>query len=410
MRRRVVACIDAQRWLRPLLDSVRRQFPARDVFVIDTVGKDVTADPDRAVLNGSDRVRASESVARLVERDALILLAATRGETTSIGEHVLLRDSPLTWSIEGSGGTKELRGRTEDEAVDRIARWLMMGSVGLALGAGGAYGFAHFGLLHVLEEAGIPIDVVTGTSMGSIAAATVATGIPSRRTIDHIHRVATRYRSIVMRDLDWWGRTLLTGAGVRRILEELDELRRATFETLLIPFEAVAMDVGNGTEVAISSGSVLDAIQASIAMPGIFPTCRRGERHLVDGAMVNPVPVDRARALGADVVVAVQPIPPLQEPRADHARSNIFNRIPLGPLRGGMDSLGTSIRSFQSLWYKLASAAALTGDIAVAPDLRAFWFLQFGAAPQLIEAGERHARQLLPEIRAALAARTGLVA
>jgi hypothetical protein len=109
--------------------------------------------------------------------------------------------------------------------------------------------------------------------------------------------------------------------------------------------------------------------------------------------MVNPVPVDRARALGADVVIAAQPIPPLEPDSVDPLAhllgraSRLGELLPLHRLRQQLGLMSTTLRSFQALWFRLASGTALAADVCVRPDLRGFWFLQFGAATPLIEAG-----------------------
>jgi predicted acylesterase/phospholipase RssA len=117
--------------------------------------------------------------------------------------------------------------------------------------------------------------------------------------------------------------------------------------------------------------------------------------------MVNPVPVDRVRALGADVVIALQPIPPLQ-PEPHDPVGNLFGRarwltslLPVGGLRNTIESLEVSVRSFQALWRQLAIERAATADVLVTPDLERFFFLQFGAAGEIIAAGRRAADDAL---------------
>src|SRR5262249_14587382 len=166
---------------------------------------------------------------------------------------------------------------------------------------------------------------IAGTSMGAILGGIIAAGVSTTRAIEWALEGAARYGTLLLRDLNLRGRALLTGSTFMQVIAELEEAREATFESLEIPFLAVAMDVAAGEEVLLDSGPLLDVIRPSFAMPGIFPPCPVGSRLLIDGAVVNPVPVDRARALGADVVIASQPIPPLQPDAVD----------PLGTLVGG---------------------------------------------------------------------------
>jgi NTE family protein len=252
--------------------------------------------------------------------------------------------------------------------------------------------------------------------MGAIAGAIAAAGIAPGDVIAYAEQLATRFRGIVLRDLGLRGRTLLTGESVMTILAELGDLRDATFESLVVPFAAVAMDMDTGEEVSLDTGPLLAGIRPSFAMPGLFPSCLRDGRSLIDGAMVNPVPVARARALGADVVIAAQPIPPLEPTDSDPLAQalgraqRIADFLPLRRLRDGLGTLNTSLRSFQALWHRLATAGAQTADLAITPELRGFWFLQFGEAARLIDAGRRAAVAALPRVRAVLDERLGLVA
>lgn len=294
-----------------------------------------------------------------------------------------------------------------------MARHVAGGTIGLALGAGGAYGYAHLGLLRGLEEYDIPIDYVAGASMGAIVGSAIAAGMHAGPLIAFAEGLAARYRSIVLHDLDLRGPALLKGTGVMHVLAELEALRLATFESLLLPFVAIAMDVRTGAEVVLDAGPVLDGIRPSFAMPGIFPCCELGERRMVDGAIVNPVPVDRARALGADFVIASQPIPPLERLAVDPVGGALgrarwlADLIPIRRLRQAIETVDVSLRSFQALWYRLATVAAVEADAVVRPDLHQFWFLQFGKAGAIIEEGHRSAEVAIPQIRAALAERLG---
>ena len=175
--------------------------------------------------------------------------------------------------------------------------------VALALGSGGARGWAHLGALRALRERGIAVAAVAGTSMGALVGAFLAAG-----RIDALDAVANT--------LDWRllarflgeftpSRSGLTKA--RRLLEEAAPLLRArTFSDLQIPFRAVATDLHTGEETVLSDGPLLPAIRASISIPGLFAPVFLGGRWLVDGGLVNPVPVNVARALAPGLpVVAV---------------------------------------------------------------------------------------------------------
>lgn len=174
--------------------------------------------------------------------------------------------------------------------------------IGLALGAGGARGWAHLGVIRALSEAGIRADIVSGTSIGSLVGAAYAAGE------DELERLEAWALSLGWRDvfglMDFsWRGGLLRG-------RKLFEFMRSHFglqdiESLPIPYGAVATELATGREVWLRHGHVLDAVRASAAIPGVFaPVLRDGEL-LVDGALVNPVPVSVCRVLGADLVIAV---------------------------------------------------------------------------------------------------------
>ncbi|MBN1859214.1 patatin-like phospholipase family protein [Candidatus Bipolaricaulota bacterium] len=186
--------------------------------------------------------------------------------------------------------------------------------LGLALAAGGARGSAHSGVLRVFAEHGIDFDVVAGASIGSIVGAAYAAGIPAEAVErEWVSTDAMRMTRLFMPTLSRSG--LTSGAEKRRIvLHVLGEDR--LIEELRIPFAAVACDIDTGEEVVLRTGSLVDAVSASAAIPGIFRPERVDGRLLVDGGLVNPLPVTLCREMGADIVVAVDIVP---APRATTA-------------------------------------------------------------------------------------------
>ncbi len=172
--------------------------------------------------------------------------------------------------------------------------------IGLALGAGGARGWAHIGAIRALLESGVRPDIVCGTSMGSLVGAAYAAG--------ELERLEEWALSLGWRDV--FGLMDFTWRGGLIRGKKLFEFMRGRFglqdiTSLPMPYGAVATELATGREVWLRDGAVLDAVRASIAIPGVFaPVLRDGEL-MVDGALVNPVPVSMCRALGADVVIAV---------------------------------------------------------------------------------------------------------
>jgi NTE family protein len=172
--------------------------------------------------------------------------------------------------------------------------------IGLALGAGGARGWAHIGVIRALQEAGVAPEIVCGSSMGSLIGAAYAGG-----TLERIEGWAQSlgWRDVLgLMDFTWRG-GLIRG-------EKLFDFFRARVEDrdiadFPLPFSAVATELHTGREVWLREGKALDAVRASIAIPGVFAPVLRGGQVLVDGGLVNPVPVSLCRAMGADIVIAV---------------------------------------------------------------------------------------------------------
>ncbi len=183
--------------------------------------------------------------------------------------------------------------------------------VGLALGTGAARGLAHIGVLEVLEKEGIPIDMIAGTSAGAAIGAFYAQG-----------KDASKIKGLAL-DLGWKRLASLvdmalprTGFIKGRKIKDLLALfigGDIKFSDLKIPFTCVAADIMTGEEVVISQGSVLEGIRASISIPVIFTVVKWKGRYLVDGSLVNPVPVSVLRDMGADFIIAVNVIPTIRD-------------------------------------------------------------------------------------------------
>ena len=176
----------------------------------------------------------------------------------------------------------------------------LTGRVGLALGSGAARGWAHIGVLHALDRLGVKPDVVCGTSMGAIVGAAYAAG-----ELDAFERWARSldWRQVVgYMDLSFRGGLIRA----RRLFGFIEEaLPDRAIESLDLPFAAVGTDLANGQEVWMREGDLLQALRATVALPGLITPARWRGRWLVDGGLVNPVPVSLCRALGADSVIAV---------------------------------------------------------------------------------------------------------
>ena len=293
--------------------------------------------------------------------------------------------------------------------------------IGLALGSGGARGAAHTGVLNVLDREGIPISAVSGSSIGALVGAAHAVGLPAEQverewlTTD-VHRL---FRSF----LPTFPRAgLSSGAELTRILT--DVLGDVRIEDLPIPYAAVACDVDTGEPVVLKEGPLVDAVRASTAIPGIFHPVRRDNRLLIDGGLVDPVPVRACRDLGADFVIAIditpRPVPTTQRGRnvwdriGDQLRDgltqqtwipnsltelleSLFRERPERPLPGLYSILNQSVSILvqEILRQKMA---AHPPDLLIRPDL-SLSIMSYLQAREGIEAGERSAEEALPKLR-----------
>ncbi len=173
--------------------------------------------------------------------------------------------------------------------------------IGLALGGGAARGWAHLGVLETLAEAGIAADVVCGTSIGAlVGAALVADRLPA---LKHFAETLSRPAMVALVDVKLTAGGLLDGKRVVAMLKKLGI--DAAIDSYATPYAAVATDLESGREILLRAGPILDAVRASIAIPGVLSPVRSDGRWLADGGLVNPVPVSACRALGADFVIAV---------------------------------------------------------------------------------------------------------
>ncbi len=251
--------------------------------------------------------------------------------------------------------------------------------VGLALGGGAARGFAHIGVIQVLEEAGIPIDLVAGTSAGSLVAALYAAG----RNGAMLARVALAMDESAITDWAFPGRGLIRGEALARYVRE--QTGGKLIEQLPLPLGIVATDLDNGQAVLFRRGDVGAAVRASSAVPAIFQPVKIGTREYVDGGLVSPVPVRFARQMGADLVIAVD----ISSPPDGNATGDPFKL-----LLQTFAIMGRSINQFE-----LKDA-----DVVLRPRLAGMSGADFSARQRAINAGRDAATAALPALRQRLTA------
>lgn len=175
--------------------------------------------------------------------------------------------------------------------------------IGVALGSGGARGWCHIGVLRELDHLGIRPDIVAGASMGALVGAAYAGGVLDALENWALSLTAGRFMQLV--DIRPTGGGLVAGAEIAAVLRDLgvaDDIA-----ALQRPFAAVATDMGTGREIWLREGRVTDAVRASVAIPGVIAPAYLDGKWLLDGGMTNPVPVSLARAMGADIILAVNP-------------------------------------------------------------------------------------------------------
>lgn len=248
-------------------------------------------------------------------------------------------------------------------------------SIGVALGGGFARGMAHIGVLKVLEQEGIPVRVITGTSVGALIGACYCSGL----TPDEMEEVArnTRFTSFARWTLSRCG----FASNDRMITFLTRTLKCKTFEDLRIPLGITATDFNSGEGVVFHSGSVIDPVRASCAYPGMFLPVEIRGHYYIDGMLSYPVPTRPLREMGVDKVLAVHL-------KGTWARG--------GAPRNLFDVIGQSFAIAQDAMQGLWRGAA---DLVIEPDVAGFAYDDFKHANDLIKVGEAAMRKALPEVR-----------
>lgn len=306
------------------------------------------------------------------------------------------------------------------EPVPKTRRALL----GVALGGGAARGWAHIGVFRALTEAGIVPDIITGTSIGAVVGGCYAAG--EFDSLEAFARSLTRRKVFGLLDLNFAGSGLISGNRLSRLLDA--RLKDTRIEDLKHGYVAIATELGTGHEVWMSRGRLVDAMRASYALPGIFQPVRINGRWLVDGALVNPVPVSAARALGAEVVIAVN----LQtdvfgrgtiihdgsaDLTAEHATGaaatgqpgegdarRFLRRQFMGEGDGPPGIPSVMVEAFNIIQDRIARSrlAGDPPDLTIGPKLGKIGNFDFHRAAEAIDIGHEAARKMTAEITASL--------
>jgi len=263
------------------------------------------------------------------------------------------------------------------EPVKRLPR------IGLALGGGAARGFAHVGVIQVLEESGIRPVLVTGTSAGSLVAALYASG----KTGGQLQQIAETMEEATFADwtLPIFSRGLLRGDALARYVHA--QVGGRLIEDMPLPLGIVATDLNSGNGVLFQRGDTATAVRASSAVPAVFKPVRIGGREYVDGGLVSPVPVRYARQMGAELVIAV----------------DISNAPEINPAG---DTLQILLQTFTIMGRSINNWELRDADVVVRPALNGVASADFNARRRSIQAGRQAMQQLLPQVKAAIEARS----
>ena len=253
--------------------------------------------------------------------------------------------------------------------------------IGLALGGGAARGFAHIGVIQVLEENGIRPDLVAGTSAGSLVAALYAAG----KNPAELAQLAVNMDEGAITDWSFPGRGLIRGEALARYVR--DQTGGRTIEQLKLPLGIVATDLDSGAPILFQRGDTGSAVRASSAVPAVFQPVRIGNREYVDGGLVSPVPVRFARQMGAELVVAVD----ISSPPEGNATGDVMKM-----LLQTFAIMGRSINTFE-----LREA-----DVVMRPALNGVGSADFTARRRAIQAGREAALAVLPQLKARIVALT----
>lgn len=251
--------------------------------------------------------------------------------------------------------------------------------IGLALGGGAARGFAHIGVIQVLEENGIKPDLVTGTSAGSLVAALYASG----KSGGELGALAAGMDEGAITDWSFPGRGLIRGEALARYVRE--QTGHKPIEQMKLPLGIVATDLDSGAPILFQRGDTGVAVRASSAVPAVFQPVKIGSREYVDGGLVSPVPVRFARQMGAELVIAVD-----------------ISAVPDGNATG--DVMKMLLQTFAIMGRSINGFELKEADVVLKPALPGVSSADFTARKRAIQAGRDAATAALPALKAKMAA------
>jgi NTE family protein len=246
--------------------------------------------------------------------------------------------------------------------------------IGLALGSGGARGFAHLGVIKALTEASVPIDYIAGSSMGALIAAFYGTGLD----IERLYKIAQAFKRKYYLDFTVPKMGFVAGNRIKELVRVFTHGKQ--IEELNLPIAIVTTDIKTGEKVVFREGPVADAVRASISIPGIFVPEKVNGRLLVDGGVVDRIPVSVVKEMGADFIIGVD----VSRVKVNAEISSIFDVI---------------LQSLDILQDELVKHREVASDIMIRPHVEMFSSRAFTNIQEIITIGEEEACKQLPKIQ-----------
>jgi NTE family protein len=422
--------------LRELLEIICRLY---DVVIIDTGhtfdlrAARLLALPDKIYLLAGNNVRGHVAVAKLVkELDLNPSHAIKRLRIGLMGDFDLSRPSSVLEPLVEATGIKNVFLLAQREVndirmspdltpvinkdsptgrrLDSMAREIAGCRIGIALGSGGAKGFAHIGIWRVIEQLQIPIDVIVGCSMGAIIGAAFAMGKTSDETEQLMRRLWTPKGAFFDWQIPPWT-NIVKGRKVDRMNHEAYE--DTSILDCVIPYASLAFDLITGQEIVIDEGTLKNAVRASGSMPIIMRPVKWKDHYLIDGGVTNKVPVDVLAGMGTDFNIAVNAAPEI-----DSSFYSPQNQQPhglMGLMRGILmreKYLEPSLFQIISRWYstsstKITEAHLHLANIVLRPDTEGIGILEWQKFDKAIAAGTACAQQHAEEIKSKLSTLRG---
>jgi NTE family protein len=246
--------------------------------------------------------------------------------------------------------------------------------IGLALGSGGARGFAHLGVIKVLRDEGIPIDMIAGSSMGAMVGCFYGAGLD----VDRLYKLSRAFKRKYYLDFTVPKMGFIAGKRVKELIRIFTHGKE--IQDLDIPVAVVATDLVSGEKVVFKEGSIADAVRASIAIPGIFTPEKLGGRLLIDGGVIDRIPVSVVKEMGADIVIAVD----VSHVKTNAEITSIFDVI---------------MQSIDIMQMELVATREIASDIMIKPRVEMYSSRAFTNIDDIIANGEKETVKQIGKIK-----------